>query len=51
MYALLTLFLISAVLLTFLPKNSTQRETNNSLLADIKEGWQYVGSIPLVKNA
>ncbi|WP_340030819.1 MFS transporter [Paenibacillus sp. FSL K6-1122] len=42
MYALLTLFLISALLLTFLPKDATQRETNTSLLADIKEGWQYV---------
>ncbi|MET1170197.1 MFS transporter [Paenibacillus amylolyticus] len=42
MYALLTLFLISALLLTFLPKDVTQRETNTSLLADIKEGWQYV---------
>lgn len=41
-YALLTLFLISALLLTFLPKDATQRETNTSLLADIKEGWQYV---------
>lgn len=42
MYALLILFLISALLLTFLPKDATQRETNTSLLADIKEGWQYV---------
>ncbi|WP_339177703.1 MFS transporter [Paenibacillus sp. FSL R5-0701] len=42
MYALLTLFLISALLLTLLPKDATQRETNTSLLADIKEGWQYV---------
>lgn len=42
MYALLTLFLISALLLTFLPKDATQRKTNTSLLADIKEGWQYV---------
>ncbi|WP_340398782.1 MFS transporter [Paenibacillus sp. FSL H8-0079] len=42
MYALLILFLISAVLLTFLPKDATQREINTSLLADIKEGWQYV---------
>ncbi|MFL0375426.1 MFS transporter [Paenibacillus amylolyticus] len=42
MYALLTLFLISALLLTLLPKDVTQRETNTSLLADIKEGWQYV---------
>lgn len=38
MYALLTLFLISALLLTFLPKDATQRETNTSLLADIKRG-------------
>ncbi|WP_440110627.1 MFS transporter [Paenibacillus sp. QZ-Y1] len=43
MYALLILFLTSAVLLTFLPKDSTQREANTSLFADIKEGWQYVG--------
>ncbi|PQP82211.1 MFS transporter [Paenibacillus sp. PCH8] len=43
MYALLILFLISAVLLTFLPKDATQREINTSLFADIKEGWQYVG--------
>ncbi|MCP1421904.1 MFS family permease [Paenibacillus xylanexedens] len=42
MYALLILFLISALLLTLLPKDATQRETNTSLLADIKEGWQYV---------
>ncbi|MDQ0719244.1 MFS family permease [Paenibacillus sp. W4I10] len=42
MYALLILFLTSALLLTFLPKDATQRETNTSLLADIKEGWQYV---------
>ncbi|SDC37626.1 Predicted arabinose efflux permease, MFS family [Paenibacillus sp. CF095] len=42
MYALLILFLISALLLTFLPKDATQREKNTSLLADIKEGWQYV---------
>ncbi|NMI06529.1 MFS transporter [Paenibacillus sp. SZ31] len=42
MYALLILFLISALLLTFLPKDATQREINTSLLADIKEGWQYV---------
>ncbi|MGO4731816.1 MFS transporter [Paenibacillus sp. 2KB_22] len=42
MYALLILFLISAVLLTFLPKEATQREINTSLFADIKEGWQYV---------
>lgn len=42
MYALLILFLISALLLTFLPKDATQRETNTSLLADIREGWQYV---------
>ena len=28
--------------LTFLPKDATQREINTSLLADIKEGWQYV---------
>ncbi|WP_315372129.1 MFS transporter [Paenibacillus xylanexedens] len=42
MYALLTLFLISALLLTLLPKDATQRKTNTSLLADIKEGWQYV---------
>lgn len=43
MYALLILFLISAVLLTFLPKEATQREINTSLFADIQEGWQYVG--------
>ncbi|WP_458463654.1 MFS transporter [Paenibacillus sp.] len=43
MYALLILFLSSAILLTFLPKDSAQRETDTSLLADIKEGWQYVG--------
>ncbi|WP_405170107.1 MFS transporter [Paenibacillus sp. FSL H8-0280] len=42
MYALLILFLTSALLLTFLPKDATQREINTSLLADIKEGWQYV---------
>ncbi|MEK4275198.1 MFS transporter [Paenibacillus sp. FSL R7-0026] len=42
MYALLILFLTSALLLTFLPKDATQRETNTSLLADIKEGYQYV---------
>ncbi|MEK4662698.1 MFS transporter [Priestia sp. FSL H7-0729] len=42
MYALLILFLTSALLLTLLPKDATQRETNTSLLADIKEGWQYV---------
>ncbi|WP_405141579.1 MFS transporter [Paenibacillus sp. FSL H7-0942] len=42
MYALLILFLISALLLTFLPKDATQRETNTSLLADIREGWKYV---------
>lgn len=42
MYALLILFLTSALLLTFLPKNATQREINTSLLADIKEGYQYV---------
>ncbi|WP_413407965.1 MFS transporter [Paenibacillus amylolyticus] len=42
MYALLILFLTSALLLTFLPKDATQRETNTSLLADIREGWQYV---------
>jgi MFS family permease len=43
MYALLILFMTSAILLTFLPKDSVQRETDTSLLADIKEGWQYVG--------
>ncbi|MCF7753233.1 MFS transporter [Paenibacillus amylolyticus] len=43
MYALLILFMTSAILLTFLPKDSAQRETDTSLLADIKEGWQYVG--------
>ncbi|MBT2283647.1 MFS transporter [Paenibacillus polymyxa] len=43
MYALLILFITSAILLTFLPKDSAQRETDTSLLADIKEGWQYVG--------
>ncbi|WP_145322711.1 MFS transporter [Paenibacillus xylanexedens] len=43
MYALLILFMTSALLLTFLPKDSAQRETDTSLLADIKEGWQYVG--------
>ncbi|WP_458123196.1 MFS transporter [Paenibacillus sp. Z3-2] len=43
MYALLILFMASAILLTFLPKDSAQRETDTSLLADIKEGWQYVG--------
>jgi len=42
MYALLILFLISALLLTFLPKDATQRETSTSLFADIKEGWKYV---------
>ncbi|WP_405157530.1 MFS transporter [Paenibacillus sp. FSL H8-0283] len=42
MYALLILFLISALLLTFLPKDATQRVTSTSLLADIREGWQYV---------
>ncbi|WP_339166436.1 MFS transporter [Paenibacillus sp. FSL R5-0341] len=42
MYALLILFLTSALLLTFLPKDATQRETSTSLFADIKEGWQYV---------
>ncbi|TDL70001.1 MFS transporter [Paenibacillus amylolyticus] len=42
LYALLILFLTSALLLTFLPKNATQREINTSLLADIKEGYQYV---------
>ncbi|WP_340386737.1 MFS transporter [Paenibacillus sp. FSL E2-0151] len=42
MYALLILFLISALLLTLLPKDATQRVTSTSLLADIKEGWQYV---------
>lgn len=43
MYALLILFMTSAILLTFLPKDYAQRETDTSLLADIKEGWQYVG--------
>lgn len=43
MYALLILFVTSAILLTFLPKDSAQQETETSLLADIKEGWQYVG--------
>ncbi|WP_434750420.1 MFS transporter [Paenibacillus amylolyticus] len=43
MYALLILFITSAILLTFLPKDSAQQETDTSLLADIKEGWQYVG--------
>ncbi|KAA8782346.1 MFS family permease [Paenibacillus sp. 4624] len=43
MYALLILFIASAILLTFLPKDSAQQETETSLLADIKEGWQYVG--------
>ncbi|MBR2564624.1 MAG: MFS transporter [Paenibacillus sp.] len=42
MVVLLILFLASAVLLTFLPKDTAQRETDNSLLADIKEGWHYV---------
>ncbi|MDT0123708.1 MFS transporter [Paenibacillus sp. RRE4] len=43
MYALLILFITSAILLTFLPKDSAQQKTETSLLADIKEGWQYVG--------
>lgn len=43
MYALLILFITSAILLTFLPRDSAQQKTETSLLADIKEGWQYVG--------
>ncbi|MFS0871452.1 MFS transporter [Paenibacillus xylanilyticus] len=43
MYALLILFMVSAILLTFLPKDSARRETDTSLITDIKEGWQYVG--------
>lgn len=42
MIVLLILFMVSAVLLTFLPKDEVKRETSNSLLADIKEGWHYV---------
>ncbi|MGQ8874564.1 MFS transporter [Paenibacillus sp. TSA_86.1] len=42
MLVLLILFIASAVLLTFLPKDVTKRETGTSLLSEIKEGWQYV---------
>ncbi|MBG9791421.1 MFS transporter [Paenibacillus dendritiformis] len=42
MYVLLGLFLASAFILTFLPKDAASRDTDSSLLADIKEGWGYV---------
>jgi len=42
MMVLLILFIASAILLAFLPKDATKRETGTSLLAEIKEGWQYV---------
>lgn len=42
MMVLLILFIASAILLTFLPKDTAKRETGTSLLADIKEGWRYV---------
>jgi len=43
MYVLLMLFVFSAILLTFLPKDSSKREAETSLLAEMKEGWEYVG--------
>ncbi|SCY93371.1 Predicted arabinose efflux permease, MFS family [Paenibacillus polysaccharolyticus] len=42
MTVLLILFVASAILLTFLPKDQAKRETGTSLFADIKEGWNYV---------
>jgi len=42
MTVLLILFVASAILLTFLPKDQDKRETGTSLFADIKEGWNYV---------
>ncbi|BFH68484.1 MAG: MFS transporter [Paenibacillus dendritiformis] len=42
MYALLGLFLASAFILSFLPKDTASRDADTSLLADIKEGWGYV---------
>ncbi|UHA73330.1 MFS transporter [Paenibacillus sp. 481] len=42
LYSLLVLFIASAVLLSFLPKDDTEKEVDTSLLSDLKEGWNYV---------
>lgn len=42
LYSLVALFLISPILLSFLPKDPEPEAKQESLLADIKEGWKYV---------
>lgn len=42
LYSLLVLFLVSSILLSFLPKDPDREASGSALLSDIKEGWRYV---------
>lgn len=42
LYTLIVLFLLSPILLSFLPKDQEPEAKDESLFTDIKEGWKYV---------
>lgn len=42
LYSLLVLFLVSPILLSFLPKDPDHEASGSTLISDIKEGWRYV---------
>lgn len=49
LYTLLFLFISSAVLLTFLPSTTVEREKQNSLYEDLLEGWRFILRTPSLK--
>lgn len=49
LYTLLALFISSAVLLSFLPSTTAEKEKQNSLYEDLLEGWRFILRTPALK--
>lgn len=49
LYSLLFLFISSALVLTFLPSSTTERDIQSSLYEDLLEGWRFILRTPSLK--
>ncbi|WP_211746938.1 MFS transporter [Paenibacillus sp. Marseille-Q4541] len=49
LYTLLFLFISSAIVLTFLPSTTAEREKQSSLYEDLLEGWRFILRTPSLK--